>query len=77
MAITVIFVITYIPKVTLMIVESQNANFWLTMSAEEFTGYRFLYTFYIINNIVNPFIYGFFDVKFREELKIFFCKMNN
>ncbi|CAC5419410.1 unnamed protein product [Mytilus coruscus] len=31
--------------------------------------YRFLYTLYILNNVVNPYIYGLFDRDLRNKLK--------
>ena len=74
MIIAVVYVVCFIPKLAMMIWESSKTDFWLTLSASELGGYRFLYTFYIINNIVNPFIYGFLDRKFRTEFKILFCR---
>ena len=68
MLISGIVILTFIPKVGLMIWESHHENFWIELSSSEMGIYGFLYTFYIVNNIANPFIYGFFDRKFRKEL---------
>ena len=65
--ISVIFIVCYSSKISMMIWESLHENFWIEVSTSEVGIYRFLYTFFIINNIVNPFIYGFFDRRFREE----------
>ena len=74
MIIAVVYVVCFIPKLAMMIWESSKTDFWLTLTPSELGGYRFLYTFYIINNIVNPFIYGFMDRKFQTEFKMLFCR---
>jgi len=76
MLITLIFVLSYIPKLGMMVYESRKENFWTDLSHHELGGYRFLYTLFIINNIVNPFIYGYFDTQFRAEFTKIFCKCN-
>ncbi|XP_033735870.1 orexin receptor type 1-like [Pecten maximus] len=68
MIITAVFVLCYIPKMSMMVFESKNEMFWFTLDISGYGAYRFLYTMYIINSIVNPVIYGFFDKKFRKEL---------
>ncbi|XP_033745146.1 C5a anaphylatoxin chemotactic receptor 1-like [Pecten maximus] len=67
MLITLVFIICYVPKVGMMIYESRNERFWIELSPLELSGYRFIYTAFIINNIVNPIIYGFLDRRFRNE----------
>ncbi|OWF54238.1 Cholecystokinin receptor type A [Mizuhopecten yessoensis] len=68
MLITLVFIVCYVPKVGLMIYESRNENFWIELPPSELSGFRFLYTAFIINNIVNPIIYGFLDRRFRDEV---------
>ncbi|XP_060064697.1 gastrin/cholecystokinin type B receptor-like [Ylistrum balloti] len=68
MLITVVFIVCYVPKVGMMIYESQHENFWIELSPSELSGFRFIYTAFIINNIVNPIIYGFLDRQFRKEV---------
>ncbi|XP_033745145.1 bombesin receptor subtype-3-like [Pecten maximus] len=65
--ITLVFIICSVPKLGMMIYESQNEKFWIELSPSELSGYRFIYTSFIINSIINPFIYGFFDRRFRKE----------
>ena len=69
MVITIIFMICFIPKTTWMVVESINTDFWVQLSDEKFGGFMFLYTVYIINNIINPCIYSCMDTQFQTELK--------
>ncbi|XP_069141696.1 cholecystokinin receptor type A-like [Argopecten irradians] len=74
MLITIVFIVCYVPKVGMMIYESQNEKFWIELSASELSGFRFIYTAFIINNIVNPIIYGFLDRRFRGEVyRVFRC----
>ena len=74
MIIAVVYVVCFIPKLAMMIWESTKTDFWLTLTPSELGGYRFLYTVFIINHIVNPFIYGFMDRKFRTEFRKVFCR---
>ncbi|XP_052719406.1 kappa-type opioid receptor-like [Crassostrea angulata] len=74
MRITVIFLICYIPKVIIMLLEARNARFWEEFSDSGRAGVLFLYRFFIINNIINPVIYAFMDKKFSRKVKLF-CKI--
>ncbi|XP_052058956.1 neuropeptides B/W receptor type 1-like [Mytilus californianus] len=69
MAITIIFLISFIPKIFFMVMEGRDSEFWEKLSSSERAGLRFLYRLYILNNVVNPFIYAFMDMKFRKEAK--------
>ncbi|KAK3100447.1 hypothetical protein FSP39_020068 [Pinctada imbricata] len=69
MLITTIFLICYIPKVFIMIVEALNPKFWETFDNHSRAGMLFVYRMYIINNISNPIVYAFLDFKFKTELK--------
>ena len=61
--ITIAFVVSFIPKLVMMILESANSDFWVTLSDQQLCGYMILYSIYIFNNFLNPFIYGFMDKK--------------
>ncbi|XP_052104361.1 cholecystokinin receptor type A-like [Mytilus californianus] len=75
MVITIVFLICYLPKVILMVMEGRNPKFWENFSSGQRAGVLFLYRFYIVNNVVNPFIYAFMDMKFRQEAKnLLTCK---
>ncbi|XP_052059620.1 cholecystokinin receptor-like [Mytilus californianus] len=69
--ITLVFLFSYLPKVMLLLVEGLNIDFWEKVSNTERPGFMFIYDMFIINNIVNPFIYAFMDIKFREEATVF------
>lgn len=74
MIIAGVFVVCFIPKLIMLIWESNKTDFWLTLTPSELGGYRFLYTFYVVNNIINPFLYGFLDKKFQTECKKMMCR---
>lgn len=67
MVITIVFLACYIPKVFLLVMEAMNPKFWENFSDHQRAVVLFFYRGYIINNIVNPFIYAFMDLKFRKE----------
>ncbi|XP_071179363.1 cholecystokinin receptor-like [Mytilus edulis] len=67
--ITLIFLLCYISKVIVLIIEGLNKDFWEEMSTAKRSGVLFVSDMFIINNIVNPFIYAFMDTKFRNESK--------
>ena len=74
MVIAVVYCISNLPVLLIMTWECFQPDFWQTMSNFETGIYRFLYLLYIINNIANPFIYGFLDKKFQTELKKAVCR---
>lgn len=74
MLITLVFVVSYAPTVVLMFRESVDPYFWARLTNEEISGHLILYRMFIINHVVNPFIYGFFDGAFRKEMKNVLCK---
>lgn len=73
MLITVIFLICYIPKVIIMLLEANSPMFWEELSADTRPFVLFIYRMFIINNIANPFIYAFLDKAFLSNLKTLLC----
>ncbi|CAC5355776.1 unnamed protein product [Mytilus coruscus] len=65
--ITLLFFICYIPKLILIIIFGIYKNFSENLSTSQRSAAMFVYEMFIINNIVNPFIYAFMDTKFRIE----------
>ena len=61
--------LSYIPKVSILVVESVNKRLWEELSDENRPGIIFVYHIFILNNIANPFIYTLMDTKFRDESK--------
>lgn len=66
--ITVVYVLCFIPTLAVIVWDSLYKNVWLTNVDAGVVAFRFAYTLYIVNNIVNPVIYGFFDNTFRKEI---------
>ena len=69
MLITFIFLICYIPKIVMLIVQALNPTFWEDLSDSGRAAMFFVYRMYIINNISNPFVYAFLDTQFKSNLK--------
>lgn len=70
--ITVLFVVSYFPRITLMILESTNEKFWDQLTESHFVILTIIYKVYLINNIVNPIIYFIFDTPFRKACRALF-----
>lgn len=71
LVITIMFLMSYVPKVILLIIEGISPYFWEQLSNTQRPGIIFLYHLFIFNNIVNPFVYAFMDLKFRNNSKLF------
>lgn len=70
MLITVIFLICFIPKAIVMLMEARDLSFWEKFSNTERSVLLFVYRIYILNNIINPFIYAFLDRRFSKQIKM-------
>lgn len=73
MVISLIAILCYIPPWTFVILEAKDSNFWRSLTYEEVQIFLTIRRLYIVNHIANPFIYGFFDQKFRGEVKSLLC----
>ena len=71
--VTITFAVSFIPKVTMMVIESVSSSFWLNMSEDELGIQMFLYSIYIFRNFSKPVIYNFLDKKFQIEVKNLCC----
>ncbi|OWF36800.1 Orexin receptor type 2 [Mizuhopecten yessoensis] len=67
--ISIIYAVTICLKLVLMTMETARENFWTTMTPSEFVVFRFLYSVFVVNFIVNPFVYGFLDRTFQQIVK--------
>lgn len=74
MTITLVFVIAYLPRIVIMLLESIFVQTFWHKPDSVVVGLLFLYRLYILNHVVNPFIYGFFDASFRHEVKYLICR---
>lgn len=65
--ITLVFILSFIPHVVLMVINSMNKNFVTDMTPTGIAFYNVFLRSFVINNMANPIIYGFCDKKFRSE----------
>lgn len=77
MVIALAFMISYLPQFILLFCGIRDTEFWSNRSNIELTVFSIIREMNVINNIVNPFVYGFFDRHFREETKKLFrfCRL--
>ena len=69
--ISVVYVLSYIPTCVMIIsVFNLSPATWRELPVWQQQLYSILAESYIINNIVNPLIYGYFDVKFRKYVAV-------
>ena len=69
MCISIVFITTFTPRLVIMVAESANKSFWHELTDNQIRVTLFFYRFYIVNNIVNPFLYAAFDSRFTEAIK--------
>ncbi|XP_056014677.1 cholecystokinin receptor-like [Ostrea edulis] len=75
--IVVFYVISYLPTLILIIVGSKDPfKFWFRLDDVSLNILVILKRSYIINHVVNPYIYGYFDLHFRRQFmqSVFICK---
>jgi hypothetical protein len=70
---TVLNVISYIPKLVIDIMYNKDRYFFFRKTNDVYAVLMFFDHFYLCNQVVNPFIYGFFDTEFRHRFKKRFC----
>ena len=77
--IAIVYVLSYIPTGMMVIfVLNKNPITLLDLPDWQLQAYSILAQTYVVNNIANPFIYGYFDMQFRKYLArhcvlFFFC----
>lgn len=68
MTIIIVYVISYIPSLVILILRYSKSDFdYLDFTETEYFVWFFFSRFVFINHIINPFIYGYFDVKLKRE----------
>ncbi|KAL3889956.1 hypothetical protein ACJMK2_002271 [Sinanodonta woodiana] len=65
--ITLVFIVSYLPHLCITILDAVDTHFWDDLSSSEIVVYDILLRTYLINDMANPIIYGFWDDKFRKE----------
>ncbi|CAC5396156.1 unnamed protein product [Mytilus coruscus] len=76
MAIGVAFIISYSPRLILLFITLHDPKFFGKISQTNLTILSVIREMNVVNNVVNPFIYGFFDHTFRKETKKICFKVN-
>ena len=71
--ITVVFVICYATKGTIMVIEALDPYFWENYDDMSRAWITFVYYLYIFSYVINPIIFAIFDGKFKSELKKMCC----
>ncbi|KAK3578916.1 hypothetical protein CHS0354_035539 [Potamilus streckersoni] len=77
-SITIMFIISYIPYIAMSVADSLVEDLWKGIGTTRLVIYDFFLRSYVINNMVNPIIYGFWDDRFRLECirlirRVLFC----
>ena len=70
LTITSVFVLSYTPALVITIYSFIRPEIWDTMTQFQTVISEFFLRFYLVNNICNPFIYGFWDKRFKREIVI-------
>ncbi|CAC5374416.1 unnamed protein product [Mytilus coruscus] len=72
MLITFVFLLCYSPVAVVLTLEGIYIDFWEKLSMSGFLAMLWICQIYVINNIVNPFIYAFMDSEFRIAAREYF-----
>ena len=73
MVISLAYILSCIPQISLLFSLCRNRYFWVENTDTEAAIFKFMDQMMIINNIVNPYVYGYFDLKFRLATKEVLC----
>ena len=69
-AVTIVFVVSYLPHLTLMLWDMFTETYD-TLPKDNV--YQIIFYSFFLNNLINPFIYASMDLKFRNECKKLLC----
>ncbi|XP_052765529.1 uncharacterized protein LOC128206869 [Mya arenaria] len=70
-----VFILSHAPAFVITILSTVDTSFWDDLTESETIFCEFLLRFYLVNNICNPFIYGFWDKRFKKEVRFTFRKL--
>lgn len=74
-AITVLFTLSFLPYLILVPITFLSSTFISSLGPKVWPVYSIFRKFFYLNNMVNPFIYGFFDTRFRKICFEFYRKI--
>ena len=72
MIITIVFSVSTSPVGVILTLEGILHDFWDNLTMTQLIVVLWLYHAYLINNLINPFIYGFLDPEFWQATKTLF-----
>lgn len=67
--ITIAYVLSFLPFYSLVIVRQSDSNFVRRLSTSELRAYHVFLRSYLLSSVVNPFIYSFCNIQFRNYCK--------
>lgn len=73
--ITLTFIVTYYPYIIVLVIYSIKPEFKDNLTEEGRVFYLMALRLYLINNVMNAFFYGFFDLEFRNHCKDIYKKL--
>ncbi|CAC5396145.1 CCKAR [Mytilus coruscus] len=75
MMVAIAFCLSYIPQFILLFASVGKNNFWINKSKSELAMLAAIREMNVMNNIINPVIYGYYDKLFRQKTIMFLkCK---
>lgn len=72
MFIALIYVLSNVPSLALIVSWKDDPEFWTVSNDVTMNILIILRRLFLVNNIVNPFLYGYFDLTFRRKVKELF-----
>ena len=76
--IIIFYIMAYLPTLVVLMVSAKNpAEFYFSKSPAMLNVLVFLQRAFLLNNIINAFIYSYFDLSFRKEAKKLLCCFYN
>ncbi|XP_052792517.1 uncharacterized protein LOC128226602 [Mya arenaria] len=72
-AVTVIFICSFIPHLTIIVITQFNKNFTQDMTSASIVFYNIFFRSFAVNNVTNPIVYFKFMVNFRKSCRKFLC----
>ena len=80
--VTIAFMLSFTPFLCILIIRYTNSSYYQSLGDSGKIAYSVFLRTYFINSMVNPFIYGFMNMKFRQHVKALlinvfcFCRKN-
>lgn len=68
MSISLVSILCFLPPWIFVLLETKNKAFWNHLTYEETQVFVIIRGLFVLNFLVNPFIYGYFDSKFRKNV---------